>query len=1311
MLVGVPGSGSGTGTEIYAGTRADKSDYLGAFGTSAANAEIDYQFSINIATGSGVINSGYFPSSNTENTDVTTLFTFDNGQRDTYYDYATIKPLSVSLSRTSRLLVEFDVFEPDFTTRAGYFSIDSYPIEDDDELFDENVNIRTENLPIFKSTTSGKEFNLRNYLDFRPLKTANASVLTASTPATAVINPKVTNGFQNTTNGWRLPKPSSQITYDYSYYLGRRDLLVVDKDRRFYIVRGLPSNNPLTPDAPPNVMVLASINIIPYPSLSPAYANYLGVPNLAVTARKLATVRSTMKDLSALKQRVVNLEYYVSLSLLEKAANDLVIKDTNGLDRFKNGIFTDNFRDHSLGATYNNDYNIVVDPEEKTIRPSYTMESFPYLLTSNNSYTSVNNNILTLKYTEEVLWNQEWVTTDKNIERRDWTFIGDIKLFPSDDVWIDTTVLPDEILDLGTWVDKNIQNPQLKVTTEWGNWNKYVVGYRVYIGQGGNREAFNSGNLYQSYDEARNVANAQNAPGTGRGVSIEAVYNNVRTGTEYWSAEKTQTATTGYKVVNVEVIPYIRPQTITISCNNLKPRTRVWCFFDNIPMAQYCRPITQAQFTAITDGIESTIPSGPWSAEGSQLITDQNGTLFFQMRISESQKFRCGDRSVIVIDSFVPVTEASISPIGLSDDITTGGRAVFRASGTSVTKQKSIMSTKHIDNFEKEVTDSYSSSEFEDIAAAEGAPGREAGKHCSAYTFLAKAPTDEEGMFLTSVDVFVSRKSAQYGMWFEIRELNSAGQITRNQVPMSEVHFDDPALVPISPDGKTNPLKVTFNAPLFLFHNTWYALVIHGNAGNPDTYFWVAKLGQTDINGKGQYVNRTETGTFFQTNNNVSWDEIKDVDLTVKFYTANFNTNVDGVATLGNKPIERLVIESRNQPLNPKLGDVFTSGSQLTVSGVSGGTIYKGNVLVGGTTSSNAVVTDIVGSNYILSNSGFTAGEALTVRTNNITYGATAVTATVSTTNRARGILTYYWDGPSVNSAISYSYAHLTNSDGRFKANDVIRSITSPEYYGTVRSVENFRYSAISFEPSYLVFKNTDITFEMKTFSNTGTEGAFTSIVPSETYYFNDEQALFSRTNEVGSLSSVRTNQVQVTMKSSKSGVSPLLDISRTHNIYLNNLISSEYLGETGATGGNLLNRYISRTITLADGQDAEDMNVYLTAYRPPGTDVKVWIRILNIEDSTLFNNAGWIELEKKNNGDAAFSSFTDRNNFIEYLYGFPSSYMTGGDIGAVQYINSDGSKFTGFKYFSVKIGLVVSGTNTAVVPRAGDLRCIALQL
>lgn len=1235
--------------------------------------------------------NGSYPSSNTDGTDVTSSFIFNNGQKDTFYDYAVITP-KIALTTNSRLLVDFDYFQPDYTNKYGYFSLDSYPVQDNDALYDSNTNIRTENVPIYKSPTTGKEFNLRNHLDFRPVKAKDSTTADTWVVASASVNPPTSNLYSQAVTGLRFPVPSTEVSYDYSFYLGRKDLVVVDKDKRFQIVKGIPSTSPILPDVPADKMALASLDIIPYPTLSPAYAESLGRRDLAASVKKLSNMRFTMRDIGVLKQRIVNLEYYTSLSVLEKAASDLVIKDANGLDRFKNGIFTDNFRDHGLGATYNSDYRITVDPEEKTLRPLYTMESVDYDLLGSSTGVVQNSDLVTLTYTDVVLWDQPKATVDINVERQSWLFLGSVSLFPDQDVWIDTKFLPDEQISFTNTLT-NTTTPQSKVTTEWGAWKKYVVGYRIYTGTGANRQAVNYGNTYRTYDEARDIANANNPPGNGRGVSIEAVYNNQRTGTEHWFSDTTQTQESGYKVVDVQVIPYIRPQTITVKCSALKPYTQMWAYFDKEPMTDYCRQITLSDFTAITDGIDTTLPSLADHAEGAGLTVDANGELYFQLRLPPEKRFRCGTRALVVVDSRVGIDEDDLSSTGATDDYSTGGRAFFYASGTAVTKQKTIYSTRTIATLDKEVQENYASSSYEEIP---GPPAPPSCSHsCSAYSFLARAPNGEEGMFLTGLDMFVSRKSLTHGMWVEIREMSPGGGPTRNQVPFSEVRWDDPSTIPVSTDGVTNPLQVRFKAPLFLYHNTQYALIIHPINANPDTYVWISRLGQTDINGLGPVIDRRGFGTFYQTNNNTNWDIIDGVDLTVKFYRAEFTKNSQGTAYLGNKVVEKFHVTDRSKSLAPREGDIFVSGDRITLNDANG-TLAVGNTVVGVTSGQTANIQWISGNTYALSNTGFSLNERIFAN-----IGSQFVSANVSAKTTDRGYMTFYVDGDD------YSLMHLSTSTAGFRANDIVRSLTSKDYFAKIQSIQNFRYSAMSFEPSVMNFKLTATSYDMKPYSNTGIEGSYTSIEPSETYYWNTEQALHSGSNLPGT----RTNTVKVTMSTGSNTVTPVIDMARTHTVYLDNLITSNSVGETAATGGGLLNRYISRTITLAEGQDAEDMQVIIAAYRPPTTDVKVWLRLLNGEDSDVFAQREWIELEKEGDGDITYSALNDRNDFREYKYVIPASYLTGA-AGEVQYINSAGATFTGYKYFAVKIGLVTDANeNTAVVPRVGDLRCIALQI
>jgi len=92
------------------------------------------------------------------------------------------------------------------------------------------------------------------------------------------------------------------------------------------------------------------------------------------------------------------------------------------------------------------------------------------------------------------------------------------------------------------------------------------------------------------------------------------------------------------------------------------------------------------------------------------------------------------------------------------------------------------------------------------------------------------------------------------------------------------------------------------------------------------------------------------------------------------------------------------------------------------------------------------------------------------------------------------------------------------------------------------------------------------------------------------------------------------------------------------------------------------LSRYISKKVILEDGQEAEDLEVYLTAYKPTATNIKVYDKFLNNQDGEEFNTKTWTELEYVDGGENIFSSDTNTKNFIEYKFKVPSkrkSYLT----------------------------------------------------
>ena len=1262
-------------------------------------------------------------TSNTQGSNVTSSFIFDNGQRDSLYDHATITPRGVLANTThGRLLVRLDYFEPDFTVGQGFFSIDSYPIDDGNTS---PTTIKTAELPIYKSPVTGNQYDLRSHIDFRSIKTRTATDTT--TVAGASENPATTTSYNYDVNGMRIPAAYSQISFDYEYYLARRDLIIVNTNGGISTIEGIPDENPITPSLSKDTkaMTLGSMYIAPYPSISPFYANSLGRKDLASSIKKTAVVRSTMKDIAAIKQRVANLEYYASLSLLEKAAVDLKITDDAGLDRFKNGIFVDTFANHLLGATYNSDYRIVVDPDEKSIRPIYTVESIGYDYISGTNVAKTGD-LITLDYTEVQYMNLSSVTTNRNTERTTYRFAGQMTVFPPTDVWVDTQTSPDNAVTFPiefTGVDNSVPFDENAggITTTWNAWQRHVTGYKVYRGTGTNQSELIG--TYATLDAANAIARSQ-SPGSS--VTVETLFEDRRSGVQNYNATDTDTVSLGESVIDVSLQPYIRPQDLYIKIEGLKPYAQHWPFFDGKGMSNWTTPLSKNEYELLTGEVAfaagTVLDSGDVALgtayirtadeEGDALYADSTGNLYFKLRLPEGteRRFTVGQKRISVIDTLT----------GETDDNTSLSFGYFFAEGLTQVKQETTLSTRSLVTNSRTIAERVAGSSSTTINIPVIPPPTEGpcpagtflavdaysgtthchSESCLAYAFKIDVSGVDEGIFVTSIDIFCQAKHPTLGVWFEIFETNGAGQIIPNQIPFSEVHIQN-ADVPISTNGIDNPLNVQFKSPVFLQKEKYYAFVIHPAAANPNYYFWSSRIGENDINTGRQVTSRAYTGRMYTTNNGVIWDVVPDMDLTMKVYRASFDASTDGVFTIGNEAKEKFVLANTSATIS-KYGQYFARGDKLTVTRNTG-VINVGDYVVGLTSGVNASVISIGSSGTYcnVNNVGFRTGEYLTIL-NSSGVPQTANANVVSFLTRTSAKLQKATANATETKVI------FTNSTGLFSANDRIVSQTGTT--GNIERIEKFRYSVVDFEPTFLDFRNTSIGFKMKAYSNTGSDGTFVDINPNDNYYYSTERALFPRSTETATYSNNRTNQVQVTMSSTSEFVSPVFDIAKTQTLLIDNIVNSNTSNETAASGGKLYNKYISKTITLAEGQDAEDMQVILTTYRPPNTDVKVWIRLLNAEDTgTAFAQRTWIEMEKANDGDAAYSSQSNKNDFIEYTYKFPTANLTGTN-GEVQYLGNDGvTTFTGFKNFAVKIGLL--SDNSAVVPRVADLRVVCLQM
>lgn len=148
---------------------------------------------------------------------------------------------------------------------------------------------------------------------------------------------------------------------------------------------------------------------------------------------------------------------------------------------------------------------------------------------------------------------------------------------------------------------------------------------------------------------------------------------------------------------------------------------------------------------------------------------------------------------------------------------------------------------------------------------------------------------------------------------------------------------------------------------------------------------------------------------------------------------------------------------------------------------------------------------------------------------------------------------------------------------------------------------------------------------------------------------------------------------------------------------------TAQICGEDQSAGGNGWVRYVTRQITLANGFDAGDIQIFMTAVRPQGTDISVYYKILGSQDNDAFQNKTWVLMQK-----AADLFSPDQATPVDLNFNTGVNVL-GIPVGSAQYVQSGVQYPIGgtFKSFAIKI--VLTANDPTVVPVVQNVRGIAV--
>lgn len=440
--------------------------------------------------------------------EIKSKFSMFDGQTDNYYGLGSVTWIDAgAIPTTGTFTIIFDSYDhSNDASGTGYFTVDSY----------------TGTIPSYTSKITNIAYSLRDTIDFRPTISDTLGVTT----------------FKNQA----LPIPlgiGAEFIATYSYYLPRRDKLVLTKDRKFVVVQGIPALNPIVPSDLPETMTLYTMYV-------PAYTYTSNSINTTYIENK----RYTMRDIGRIDQRVSRVEYYTSLSLLEKQAKDKNLLTSAGVNAFKNGILVDSFSGHSVGDVANTEYKCSIDYSNLVLRPSIDVRNYGFSRVSGGTLASAN--IVTLPYTVATYVDQPLASEIINVTPYDVaSWIGTMTLSPSSDTWFDTVKAPDVIQNVSGSND---------------NW--------VFLGAnavGTQYDFFNSGW----------VGKVETIKVDGR-TTFQGDYHNNYSGTVATTTDLGINTIVADKIISSTVVPFMRQRVVSFTADGLKPFTQVYTYFDDV---------------------------------------------------------------------------------------------------------------------------------------------------------------------------------------------------------------------------------------------------------------------------------------------------------------------------------------------------------------------------------------------------------------------------------------------------------------------------------------------------------------------------------------------------------------------------------------------------------------------------------------------------------------------------------------------------------------------------------------------------------
>ena len=966
----------------------------------------------------------------------------------------------------------------------------------------------------------------------------------------------------------------------------------------------------------------------------------------------------TMREIGALDERIKRLEYYTVLNALELDAKTLSIKDSTGnLERFKNGIFADPFNDFSIGNKYDREFRIGIDSSKSMARPLFDEFFHNFKLsTEDSTNVKVAGRIAMIDYDNEYFGGNKYATNYRNCTESYYNYKGTIQLFPNFDnknqvteiaaqtITVDLAGAFQKLIDV-TGIGKDISTVVGSATVSGSSTTDTVIARRADLPN------------YSLHDVAVSTDYTQTSTTTVKDLLVDIKPINYDMGSF---------------VKDVSTLPYMRSRIISVVVRGLKPNTRLYMYFDKVPITNQCAPayvtvdyaasgatstilrqVDPAKITALVGGKENEVLT-QYGNFGDAISSNDRGEAYFTFLLPQNT-FRSGDRTMIVTNT------DTLDAIGAQ---LTHAEGTYTSSALAVSTQNLAFSvlqpsfnpttlvTQHTDTWN---TTTHSRYQIDPVAE----------------TFVVNQTNtvNVPGIYLTQFGVFFKKKSPTMGVSCVV--VGTTVGIPDKDKILGRA-FLNSSSVTVSADSSSETI-FTFESPILLQSDQTYAFWIEPDGANPDYEIWYSEVGGIDKISGTDITQQPYAGIMYVSSNGTSWTTVQSSDLKFKLYRAKFKSKT-ATAVFRNETDDFLTMSEllRANTANPIfIGDVvYAANTANTLQTFTDTTTYPFGIV--------EAVDELKGIVYLEKSNGLFS---------NTTYPNLKIYRVAEIGNTAQIIM------------------------DNLVANCTLNTIDDMAYHGLV--------------PKFNVIEpiGTKLRMSFAGTANTGTKDTDIINVKNEslTLYGDYERILKSYSNEttVGSYGNGGTATFNIAMTSTNDYISPVIDLGAKTFNYIKNLVNNDATGEN-TRYGNAFNRYISQRVVLT--QEAEDLQIYVTGYRPAGTDILVYGKFLNRNDTQNFDDKAWSPMPIKKEMLKIYGSPQNLDDYREYIYQVPilavkdpayplNAFLDSQSVdpaNVLTYEDSLGEYYTGFNIFAIKI--VLLSNNPVILPTMRDVRAVALQ-